>query len=456
MEKIITYFKVRERGSTMKTEVLAGLTTFLAMAYILPVNSTILGITGMPVAGVFFATVMASVIAAIIMGWFANYPVALAPGMGINAFFAYTVVGIYGLSWQAALAAVFLSGVLFLLLSVSGLRKMIIDAIPKGLKYAVGAGIGFFITFLGLTNMGVIVSDPATYVRLGDLGHPAVLLGVFGLILVVVLYARGNKFSLIISIAVTAVIGVILNAIGIDHMPALAENQQGIFEGAGETFLAAFSGFRELFSAPEAVFIIFTFLFVDFFDTAGTLIAVGNEAGLMNEEGELEGGNKALFADSSGTVAGSLLGTSTVTSYIESTTGIEQGGRTGITTLTVGVLFLLSLLIYPLIGIFTAIFDPATGIDYAPVTSMALVMVGALMVAQLKHLDFDDKPLLISAFLTISFMMFTYSIAEGIAVGFVFYPIVMFASGRRKEVSPVMLFLMAFFIVYFIFNGFYA
>ena len=282
------------------------------------------------------------------------------------------------------------------------------------------------------------------------------MLGVFGLILVVVLYARGNKFSLIISIAVTAVIGVILNAIGIDHMTALAEYQQGIFEGAGETFLAAFSGFRELFSAPEAVFIIFTFLFVDFFDTAGTLIAVGNEAGLMNEEGELEGGNKALFADSSGTVAGSLLGTSTVTSYIESTTGIEQGGRTGITTLTVGVLFLLSLLIYPLIGIFTAIFDPATGIDYAPVTSMALVMVGALMVAQLKHLDFDDKPLLISAFLTISFMMFTYSIAEGIAVGFVFYPIVMFASGRRKEVSPVMLFLMAFFIVYFIFNGFYA
>ncbi|MFP4078243.1 MAG: NCS2 family permease [Bacillota bacterium] len=455
MEKIITYFKVHERGSTLKTELLAGLTTFLAMAYILPVNSSILGDADIPIAGAFFATVMASVIAAIIMGWFANYPVALAPGMGVNAFFAYTVVFTYGLSWEAALAAVLLSGVLFLLLSLSGLRKLVIDAIPNGLKYAVGAGIGFFITFIGLKNMGVIVSDPTTFVKLGDLGHPAVLLGVFGLIVVIALYAKGFRFSLITAIALTAIVGIVLNAFGVAHMPALAEDQEGIMSGASETFFAAFRGFGELFSRPEAVFIIFTFLFVDFFDTAGTLIAVGGRAGLIDENGDLKGGNRALIADSAGTIAGALFGTSTVTSYIESSTGIEQGGRTGITTLTVALLFLVSLLIYPLIGLFTGVYDPDTDIVYSPVTSMALVMVGALMFSQLKNLDFDDKPLLISAFLTITFMIFTYSIAEGIAVGFIFYPLAMVATGRRKEVNPIMYFLLAFFILYFILNVIY-
>ncbi len=453
MENIISFFKVRERGSTLKTELLAGLTTFLAMAYILPVNSSMLGQTGMPIAGVFFATVMASLIAAIIMGWIANYPVALAPGMGINAFFTYTVVFTYGLSWEAALAAVFISGVLFLILSLSGLRKLIIDAIPKGLKFAVAAGIGFFITFIGLTSMGVIVSNPATYVALGDLSEPAVLLGVFGLVLVIILYSMGNRFSLIIAIITTAVIGLILAQLGVSNMPSMAGSQEGLLEGASETFFAAFRGFPELFSTPQAAFIIFTFLFVDFFDTAGTLIAVGGRAGLMDENGELKDGNKALMADSVGTVAGSLLGTSTVTSYIESSTGIEQGGRTGLTALTVGFLFLISLFAYPIIGIFTGIEDSVTGMEYAPVTSMALVMVGALMVSQLKHIDFEDKPLLISSFLTIVFMIFTYSIAEGIAVGFIFYPIAMFAAKRHKEVNPIMYALMAFFILFFILDA---
>jgi len=453
MESIVSFFKIEERGSTLKTELLAGLTTFLAMAYILPVNSSMLGQTGMPVAGVFFATVMASMIAAIIMGWIANYPVALAPGMGINAFFTYTVVFAYGLSWEAALGAVLISGILFLILSISGLRKMIIDAIPQGLKFAVGAGIGFFITFIGLTNMGVIVGDPATYVALGDLTEPAVLLGLFGLILVVILYASGNRFALIISIITTAVIGLILAQIGVSNMPSMAGGQEGLFEGASETFLAAFRGLGELFSLPQAAFIIFTFLFVDFFDTAGTLIAVGNRAGLMDDNGELKDGNKALMADSIGTVSGALFGTSTVTSYIESSTGIEQGGRTGLTALTVGFLFLISLIAYPIIGIFTGVVDPDTGMEYSPVTSMALVMVGALMVSQLKHIDFDDKPLLISAFLTIVFMIFTYSIAEGIAVGFIFYPIAMFFAKRHKEINPIMYFLMAFFILFFVLDA---
>ncbi len=450
MERIKQYFELEQRGSSMKQELLAGITTFLAMAYILPVNADILSATGMPVSGIFFATVIASFIAALIMGLVANYPVALAPGMGINAFFTYTVVIGYGLGWEAALSAVFISGSLFLLLSVSGLRKMIIDAIPQGLKYAVGAGIGFFITFIGLTNMGVIVSDPETFVTLGNLAHPAVLLGVFGLFAVIVLYSMGNRFSLIIAIALTAGIGLILNALGVSNMPYFADTQEGLLDGASQTFLAAFSGFGELFSHPLALFIIFTFLFIDFFDTAGTLIGVGSRAGLLDDSGELKDGNKALLADSIGTVSGSLLGTSTVTSYIESSTGIEQGGRTGLTALTVGILFLLSLIIYPFIGIFTGVYDPVTDMVYSPVTSMALVMVGILMISQLKFIDFDDKPLVIGTFLTIAFMVFTYSIAEGIAVGFVFYPLAMFASKRHKDVSPIMIGLMIFFLIYFV------
>jgi len=450
MEKVMRFFKIRERNTNIKTELLAGVTTFLAMAYILPVNSNMLSDAGMPVAGVFFATVMASMIAAMVMGFIANYPVALAPGMGINAFFTYTVVITYGFSWEAALAAVFISGVLFLILSVSGLRRLIINAIPQELKYAVGAGIGFFITFIGLKNAGIVTSDPVTFVTLGDLGHPAVLLAIFGLLLVVVLAVRGNKFALIIAIVTTAIVGLVLGRLGVENMPAFNDQQEGLLAGAGETFFAFVRGFGELLSSPQALFVIFTFLFVDFFDTAGTLIAVGGRAGLLNEDGELIDGNKALLADSIGTVAGSMFGTSTVTSYIESSTGIEQGGRTGLTTITVGVLFLLSLLIYPLISVVTGIYDPITDKVYSPVTAMALIMVGTLMVSQLKNINFDDKPVLISAFLTIVFMIFSFSIAEGIAVGFIFYPLAMLAAKRHKEVNPIMFGLMAFFILYFV------
>lgn len=455
MEKVLKFFKVEERGSTFKTEVLAGLTTFLAMAYILPVNSNMLAMTGMPIAGVFLATAVASLIATLLMALLANFPVALAPGMGINAFFTFTVVFTYGLSWEAALAAVFISGILFFIVSISGLRRQIIDAIPQGLKYAVGAGIGFFITFIGLKNAGIIVADGATFVALGDLSNNAVLLGVFGIILVVILYAMGNKFALIISIVVTAIVGLILNAFGVDYMPAFdSSTTGGLIDGISETGFGFVRGFGELFSTPQAIFIIFTFLFVDFFDTAGTLIAVGNRAGLVNDEGQLQGGNMPLMADSIGTVAGAMLGTSTVTSYVESTTGIEQGGRTGLTALTVSILFGLSIIIYPILSIFNGVVVGFDGfgdpIIYSPVTSMALVMVGALMITQLKHIDWDDKAIVIPTFLTIVFMIFAFSIAEGIAVGFIFYPIVMMASKRAKEVNPIMYGLMVFFIIRFV------
>lgn len=455
MEKILQFFKVEERGSSLKTELLAGLTTFLAMAYILPVNADLLAKTGMPFAGVFLATALSAAVATLMMGLLANYPVALAPGMGINAFFTFTVVFGYGLSYQAALAAVFVSGVLFVIVSISGLRKKVIDAIPEGLKIAVGAGIGFFIAFIGLKNAGIIVAYPPTFVGLGDFSNPAVILGVFGLVVAVALYAAGNRFSLIIAIATTAIVGLVLGLFGVEFMPSFnPDSVGGLGAGFSEVAFAFLSGFGELFSSPEAFIIIFTFLFVDFFDTAGTLIGVGKQANLINEDGELSGGNAPLLSDSVGTVFGSLVGTSTVTSYVESTTGIEQGGRTGLTAVTVGILFLLSIVIFPILSIvngvvvdFDSFGDP---IVYSPVTSMALIMVGALMIGQLKDLDWSDKAVVVPSFLTIIFMMLAFSIAEGIAIGFIFYPITMLAARRGKEVNPVMYVLMGLFILRFI------
>ncbi len=458
MEWIKTYFKLEERGSKISTELVAGLTTFLAMAYILPVNSFMLSKTGMPLGGVFFATAVSAAVATLVMGFLANLPVALAPGMGLNAFFTFTVVFGYGLSWEAALGAVLISGILFFIISVTGLRKIIINSIPVGLKFAVGAGIGFFITFIGLKNAGIIVDNPVTFVQLGDFSHPTVLLGVFGIILVVILYSMGNKFALIISIVVTAIVGLLLGFMNVDMMPAYSSfGMDGVWTGAGETFFAAFSGFGDLFNHPEVVTIIFTMLFVDFFDTAGTLMAVGNQAGLVNDEGEIIGSDKALLADSIGTMTGALLGTSNVTSYIESATGIEQGARTGLSSVTVAVLFLLSVFLYPLLSLINGV---QVGIDgfgdpimYSPVTAMALVMVGALMVGQLKEIDWTDKAIVIPAFLTIIFMVLTFSIALGIAVGFIFYPIVMIAQGKAKEVNKVMYALAIWFVLQFILNA---
>lgn len=454
--KLRKFFKIDERGSTITKELLAGVTIFLAMAYILPVNSFMLAKTGLPVGGVFFATAISASIATLIMGIFANLPVALAPGMGLNAFFTYTLVNFgLGYSPEAALAAVLVSGVLFLIISLTGLRKIIINAIPKGLKLAVGAGIGFFIAFIGFKNAGIIEGDGATLVTLGNLAHPTVLLGLFGLILVVVLYALKFRFALITAIVSTAVVGLILNVLGVDMMPAyVSEGMAGVWSGASETVFAAFGGFKELFSSWSALAVIFSLLFVDFFDTAGTLMAVGNQAGLINDEGVIEGGDNALIADSIGTIAGAILGTSNVTSYIESSTGIEQGGRTGLASVTVAVLFLLSIFLYPILSIFNGV---EVGVDafgdaiiYSPVTAMALIMVGTLMFSQLKDIDWEDTAIVITGFFTIIIMILSYSIATGIAVGFVFYPMIMIAQGKARKVNPVMYALSLLFILYFI------
>lgn len=454
MEFIKNFFKLEERGTNFSTELIAGLTTFLAMAYILPVNSFMLAQEGfgVPLGGVFLATALAAGIASILMGVLANIPVALAPGMGLNAFFTFFLIAPWGmgLSWQAGLAAVFVSGVLFFIISVTGLRKIVINAIPVGLKFAVGAGIGFFIAFIGLKNAGIVVSDAATFVKLGDLSHPTVLLGIFGILLVVVLSSMKNRFALIISIVATAIIGLLLGAFGVDLMPAY--DSFSLFDLAGdakETVGAAFGGFGELFKHPEAFTIIFALLFVDFFDTAGTLMAVGNQAGLVNEDGEIIGSDKALLVDSIGTMTGALLGTSNVTSYIESATGIEQGARSGLSSVFVGLFFIVSIFAFPLLSVVNGVeVDP--GVFYSPVTAMALVFVGTLMVGQLKEIDWDDKAIVIPAFLTIIMMMLTFSIATGIAVGFIFYPIVKVAQGKWREVNLVMYILAAIFVLQFI------
>ena len=488
MEFISKFFRFEDRGTKIPTEIVAGITTFLAMAYILPVNASMLSkADGLSFGGVFVATALAAGLASIVMGLLANLPVALAPGMGLNAFFTYTLVFGMGLSAQAALAAVMVSGFLFFIISITGLRKKVINAIPGGLKYAVGAGIGFFITFIGLKNAGIIVSNGATFVALGNLAHPTVLLGVFGIILVFVLYAMGNRFALIISIVVTAVVGLLLGVIFPEALKVVSEyqlgdwatyngsvfttltNESGSFfsmpqytyspvSGAwgefGSIFGLAFKGFGELFSSWSVLGIVFTLLFVDFFDTAGTLMAVGNQAGLINEEGNLEGTEKALLVDSIGTMGGAILGTSNVTSYIESATGIEQGGRTGLTSVVVGVLFVLSILIYPLLsvvnGVVVSLDVFGDFVVYSPVTAMALVLVGALMIGQLKEIDWDDASIVVPAFLTIVFMLLTFSIATGIAIGFIFYPIVKIAQGKAKEVNVVMYILSLLFVLYFI------
>lgn len=465
MEFIKSFFRIEERGSKISTELIGGLTTFLAMAYILPVNVMMLvdggiGIpTGMDPGGVFFATAVSAAVASIVMGLLANLPVALAPGMGLNAFFTFNLVlfGPEEIKWQGALAAVLVSGALFFVISITGLRKAVINAIPKGLKLAVGAGIGFFITFIGLKNAGIVVANQATFVGLGDLTHPAVMLGIFGIVLVVILYSMKNKFALIISIAATAILGLLLGAFGVDLMPAYdatGYSMGEMFDGVKVTFGALFTdGFKQLFSTPEAFAIIFTLLFVDFFDTAGTLMAVGNQAGLIDEEGEIIGSDKALLVDSIGTMTGAVLGTSNVTSYIESATGIEQGARTGLSSVTVGVLFLLAIFLYPLLSIINGVFDLNTMTNYSPVTAMALVMVGALMVKQLKDIDWTDLAIVIPAFFTIIFMIMSFSIATGIAVGFIFYPIVKIAQGKYKEVNVIMYVLSALFLLFFILNA---
>lgn len=432
------WFHLSEKGTTVKTEIVAGITTFLAMAYILGVNPMILADAGMDKNAVFMATALASAFACFLMGFLANYPVALSAGMGVNALFAYTVCGAMGYSWQAALAAVFVSGIVFVLISATGIRKKIIDAIPVQLKLAIGAGIGFFIAFVGLKNCGLIIANDATFVGIGNLADPTVLLAVFGLIVTIVCVVRKIPAGVFVGLVITAVVGVVLGMMGMENMPTIS----GVFTTSFEMNAAGafMQGFGELFASPmNALVVIFSFLFVDFFDTAGTLVAVGNEIGLVNEKGELENAEKALLADSIGTCVGAALGTSTVTSFVESSSGVGVGGRTGLTAITTGVFFVLSIFISPLV----------LGLITNAVTAPALIVVGVMMAQQMKNVKWDDITIAIPAFVTIISMILMYSISNGIAFGFISYVVVMLAAGRAKEIHPTVWVLMVIFVFYF-------
>ncbi|BAM46556.1 NCS2 family permease [Amphibacillus xylanus] len=426
------FFKLEELGTNVRTEFTAGLTTFLAMAYILFVNPDILGAAGMDKGAVFTATALSAIIGTLVMGIFANYPVALAPGMGINAFFAFTVVIGAGIQWETALTAVLVSGILFLVLSLTGVREKIINGIPATLKLAVAAGIGLFIAFVGFQSAEIIVADEATLVKLGDFTHGPTALAIFGLLVTVILMAFKVKGGVFYGMVITAVVGVIFGEV---ELPTQVVSKVPSLE---PTFGKAFAHFGDIFTW-EMAGIILTFLFVDFFDTAGTLVAVASKAGLMKDN-ELPRAGRALLADSSATVVGAVLGTSTTTAFVESATGVGVGGKTGLTSVFTSLFFFLALFFSPLLSVVTS-----------SVTAPALIIVGVLMASSLKDIAWDQIEDAIPAFLTVIIMPLAYSIATGIAVGFTFYPITMLITGKGKKIHPIMWGLSIVFVLYLIF-----
>jgi adenine/guanine/hypoxanthine permease len=424
------YFNLKANKTSVKTEVLAGVTTFMTMAYILAVNPDILSATGMDKNALFSATALSALIATLVMALVAKLPFALAPGMGLNAFFAFTVVLGMGHSWQFALTAVFLEGIIFLLLTAFNIRELIVNSIPLSVKHAVSAGIGLFIAFIGLQNAGVVVNSDATLVGLGDMSSPAVLIALGGIVLTAVLLALKVKGALLIGIFTATVAGL---PVGVTHMP------EGHLVGAPPSLSPIFLKFEfsEIFTL-DMVIVLFTFLFVDMFDTVGTLVGVSDKAGMLDKEGRVPRAKQALFADAIGTTVGAALGTSTVTTYVESASGVAEGGKTGLTSLTTAGLFLIALFFAPL---FTMV-PPAA-------TAAALVLVGFFMMSPILKINFEDFTEAIPAFITIIIMPLTYSIAEGIVFGMLSYVLLKLLTGKGKDISVVMVVLAALFVLKF-------
>ena len=416
------YFKVREKGSSVRTELIAGLTTFIAMAYILFVNPNILADAGIPKDAAIASTIWIAALASMTMGIFANYPVALAPGMGLNAFFAYYVCGVLGLHWTVALGAVFFSGVLFLILTLGGIRQAIINAVPRDLKLAISVGIGLFIAFIGLKGTGLIVENSATYVSLGHVTEPTTLLSLFGLLFTAALMARNVHGAILIGIFVTTVLAMVLGMTPAPH--GISDIVSTSLPHMGDTF-----GQLDLAGAWHygLVSIIFTFTVVELFDNMGTLIGLTTKAKMVKPDGRIENIDKALTTDAVGTMVSAVFGTSTVTSYIESAAGIAAGGRTGLTAVAAGVLFLAALLFTPLIGLVPAF-----------ATAPALILVGALLMSEVGKIDFSAFTNALPAFLTIIMMPLTSSIANGFAFGFISYTVMKLFAGEYKKVSWIM------------------
>jgi AGZA family xanthine/uracil permease-like MFS transporter len=429
-------FALKARGSSVRTEVLAGFTTFLTMIYIVAVNPVIMGDAGMSVAAVAIATCIAAGVGSLLMGFLSNTPLALAPGMGLNAYFTYTVVKGMGVPWQTALGCVFISGAVFLVLTLIGARQLIVNAIPRSLFAAVAGGIGLFIAFIGLKDAGIIVDNPATSVGLGDLTTPTAAVALLGLVVIAVLQAWKVKGAMLIGILVATAAGWVA---GLVHVSASAFSLGELSATALKLNVPAALGLKGGL-AVTLIEIIFVFLFVDLFDNVGTLVAVTKKAGLVNPDGTIPGLNRILLADSMATMLGALVGTSTVTSYIESASGVSAGGRTGLTAVVVGVLFLCTLFLAPLVQAIPA-----------AATAPALILVGALMVGALTEVDWADPVTAIPAFLTVITIPLTYSIANGLAFGITSYAALTLLTGRARAKDWLLFVLAALFIVRFIY-----
>ncbi len=429
-------FDLDGHGTTVRTELFAGLTTFLTMAYIVAVNPLILGAAGMPVAGVAAATCLAAGFGSILMGLLSNYPLALAPGMGLNAYFTYTVVKTMGLPWQVALGCVFLSAVAFLLLTLSGIRQLIMDAIPRSLFAAVGGGIGLFIAFIGLKNAGIIVADPGTTVALGKLTAPAPALAILGLLVIAVLQARAVKGAMLLGIlGITGVAWML----GLAHITPFAYHLRDLSATAFRLDIPAALNLKGG-AGVALIEIVFVFLFVDLFDNVGTLMAVTKRAGLVDADGKVPRMNRILLADSISMLAGALAGTSPVTSYVESTAGVAVGGRTGLTSVTVGVLFLGTLFVAPFVQAIPAV-----------ATAPALILVGAMMMGALAEVNWHDPSEGIPAFLTAIIVPLSYSIANGLAFGIVSHAVLKLVRGQARVRDWLVYVLAALCVVRFVY-----
>jgi AGZA family xanthine/uracil permease-like MFS transporter len=423
-------FQLKAHGTDIKTEVIAGITTFLTMAYIIVINPNMLAAAGMDYGAVFTATCIAAAVGSLIMGLLANYPIALAPGMGINAYFAFVVVGTMGHDWRVALAAVFLSGCIFLLLSLFKVREWIVNSIPQSLRFGISAGIGFFLALIALKNVGIIVANPATLVSLGNLLAPSSLLTFLGFFIICALAYRKVTGAVMIGIVVVTLISLVLGMTQYQGVLAAPPSMMPTFM---EMDLAAVLD-------VSLISIVFTFLFVDLFDTSGTLIAAAHRGNLLDKTGRLPRLKRALMADSVATMTGAVLGTSTTTSYIESTAGISAGGRTGLTAVVVAILFLLSLFFAPIISIVPA---------YA--TAGALLYVSVLMAGGLAHIDWDDITEAAPGVVTALTMAFTFSIANGIAIGFITYAAIKLCSGRLRDLNISIITIALLFVAKFVF-----
>ncbi|MFT8425490.1 MAG: NCS2 family permease [Liquorilactobacillus sp.] len=428
-EKIESYFQINELGSTIGRELLAGFTTFISMAYILFVNPSVLGDSGMDKGAVFTATAIASAIGCILMGLYAKYPIATAPALGINAFFTYSVCIGMKVPWQTALAGVLIASIIFLLITIFKLRELIIDAIPANLKYAISAGIGLFIAFIGLEDGGIIVADKSTLVALGSFSGTT-WLTIFGLMITAILLVRRVPGNIFIGMAATAILGMIT---GMIKLPS------SVVSGAPSlkpTFLVAVQHIGSI-NSLQLVVVVLTFLLVTFFDTAGTLVGLAQQAGFMKDN-KMPRVGKALLSDSTAMTAGALLGTSPVGAYVESSAGIAVGGRSGLTAVVTGILFIFGMFFSPLLSVVTN-----------QVTAPALIIVGVLMAQNMKKVEWDKMEIAIPSFLILLGMPLTYSISDGLALGVIAYPITMIAAKRGKEVHPIMYALFFVFLLFF-------